>query len=96
MFFALQPGIPGSDHASETDIDLSLHIGPLLCLTQHPNEFLERLGISRSVFEPGEKVEGLSQVMPMIEAACNPWKIFQARGNMVRTLFEDGSSFVLG
>ena len=84
------------DLAGETHINLSLHIGPLFCPAERPDEFLERPGIFRCIFESGEEVEGFAQVIAMIQAACNPCDVFQANGNVVRALFKDRPPFILG
>lgn len=82
--------------AGETHINLSLHIGPLFCPAERPDEILESPGIFRSVFEPREEIEGFAQVIAVIQAACDPCGVFQANRKMVRALFKDRPPLILG
>src|SRR5262245_31202688 len=55
----------------QPDIDFPLHIGPFLCRPQTSHELLERISVSGCVFEPGEEVERLTAVAPVVQAAGN-------------------------
>src|SRR6266568_3527252 len=80
----------------KTDVDLPLHIGPLFGLAQCSHQFLEHCCISRCILKPRQEVKRLPKVMTVVQPACDGWQVSQTYGDVVRTLLEDHSSFILG
>src|SRR5207245_11503302 len=85
-----------SEVANESDVNLTLHIGPLRRLTQPDNELLERFRLSWGVLEPGQEVKWLAKVATVVKPAGNSRKVFEPGGDMPRSLFEDLAACVRG
>src|SRR5439155_16645867 len=59
------------------------------------DELLEPRGVGGSELEPGEEVERLSQVAPVVQTSSDPRHVFEPDGDVVGTLFEDAAALVL-
>lgn len=82
--------------ARQANIDLTIHIAPLLRASQPPHQFLEGVAILRRVFEPGDEIEGFTQLPTVMQSPCNGRQIFEADGDVARLFLEDGATLVLG
>src|SRR5712692_8117166 len=78
---------------SKTDVEFSLHVGPLLGLSQAPHEVIKSGRILRCKLEPGEEIERFSKAAAVVQAPRHGREIFEARGDVMGALLEDRSPF---
>src|SRR5437879_3720498 len=74
---------------SKTDVEFSLHVGPLLGLSQAPHELIKSRRILRCKLEPSEEIERFSKAAAVIQAPRDGREIFETRGDVMGTLLED-------
>src|SRR5438128_9777321 len=81
---------------SESDVDFALDIVPFSRFPEARYELVERGRVGGRVLEPRQEVEGLAKVATMIETSGDCREVLEADCDMMRVLFENRSSFVLG
>src|SRR5262245_41104162 len=64
--------------AGQTNIDLAVDVVPLLCCPQPAHELFEGGVMLRCVFEPGQEVEGLSELATVVQAPGDGGQVLQA------------------
>lgn len=89
-----QPHVPAAetllsgDFSRESNIDLSFDVPPLLGLSEDTHEFLKRVYIRWSIFEPCKEIEGLAEIATVVQATSDCWEVFQADPDVSRSGFE--------
>jgi len=76
------------DFSRESNIDLSFDVPPLLGLSEDTHEFLKRVDIRWSIFEPSKEIEGLAEIATVVQATSDCWEVFQADPDVSRSGFE--------
>jgi hypothetical protein len=81
--------------AGKARVDLALDVTPFLGRAQPLHQFLKTGRILRRELEPGQKVEGLGEVAPMMQAPGDRRKALKTRGDEAGAFFEDAPPLVL-
>jgi hypothetical protein len=92
------PAVSGSPRrlrTPETNVHFSHDVAPLLCLAKHGDELVERRLMLRSELEPGEEIERLAEIAPVMQAARDSRQIGETAADVPRSLFEDRAPLVL-
>jgi hypothetical protein len=79
----------------EADVDLADDVRPLICPTKAPDQFLEGGLVVWRELKPGDEVEGLVKVPPMMQATRDRGQVLHANCDVVRALLEDRASLLL-
>jgi hypothetical protein len=80
---------------AQADLDLPLDVPPLLGLTQSCEQLVERRLVGFSELEPCQKIERLSELAAMVEAARDGGEVLRPYLDVVRTRLEDCAPLVL-
>jgi len=76
------------DFSRESNVDLSFDVPPFFRLSEDTYEFLKRVDVRWSVFEPREEIEGLAEIATVVEATRDCWEVLQADPDVSRSCFE--------
>src|SRR6516164_623948 len=82
--------------ACQAKVDLALDIAPFLGCAQPPHKFLEIGRVLGRELEPGQEIEGLAEVAPMMQAPGDRGKVLKTRSDMAGAFLEDAPPLVLG
>ena len=79
----------------QADIQLAHDVAPFLSGAQTRQEFVERPLMFGREFEPGEKVEGFTEIAAMMQTPRDAGQILQADRCVARAFLVDGAALVL-
>ena len=80
----------------EAQVDLAFDEGPFFGLAQPPHKFVKGRCVLGSELKPGQEVEGLSQIAPVVQPARDRREVLKTGGNVMGAFLEDPPPFVLG
>ena len=49
-----------------------------------------------SELKPGQEIERLTQIAPVVQPPCDRWEVFKTGGDVMGAFLEDPPTFVLG
>src|SRR5262249_52594682 len=79
----------------QSNLHLALDERPLLGLPEAAGQLVKGRLVRWAKLEPGEKIEGSTEIVTVIEAARDGRKVFATDRDMPRSLLEDRASLVL-
>jgi len=80
----------------QAKVDLALDVTPLLGGAQPFHQFLKKGRVLGRELEPGQEIERLAEVAPMMQAPGDRRKVLKTRGEMAGALLENAPPLVLG
>src|SRR6266581_1463591 len=88
--------LPVRNLTGQPDVDFAFDVVPFSRSAQPCYELLERGRVGGRVLEPCQEVKGLPKVATMVETSGDCGEVLEADRDVVRVLFENRPSFVLG
>jgi len=85
----------GSSCSTESYIDLSLNPSPFLGGAHFRDQRLERHRVLGRVLEPGEEIEGFTDIARMVKTTGNGREPREPKCDVMRSLFKHESPLVL-